>query len=60
MAVRLSLHSELDVGMDVTEVTEEVLQLFGSTEPYHECQTRNGTDKWTCKAPLLSPLQCLP
>jgi len=34
MAVRLSLHGELDVGMDVVE---EVLQLYGSMGPDHEC-----------------------
>jgi len=30
VAVRLGLHGELDVGMDVPDVVEEVLQLFGS------------------------------
>jgi hypothetical protein len=35
MAIGLSLHGEFDVGMDVVEVVEEVLQLFGSMGPQH-------------------------
>jgi len=37
MAISLSLHSELYVRMDVVEVVEEVLQLFRSMRPDHEC-----------------------
>jgi len=37
MAVGLSLHGELNVGMDVVEVVDKVLQLFGSMGPDHKC-----------------------
>jgi len=36
VAVWLSLHGELDVGMVVTEVVKDVIQLFGSMWPDHE------------------------
>jgi len=37
MAIGLSLHDELNVGMDVAEVVKEVLWLFQSMGPDHEC-----------------------
>jgi len=37
VATQLSLHGESDTGMDVTELANEVLQLFESMGPDHEC-----------------------
>jgi len=37
VAIRLSVHGEMDVGMNVAEVVKEVIQLFWSMRLYHEC-----------------------
>jgi hypothetical protein len=37
VTVQLSLHGERDVGMNVVEVVNEIIQLSWSVRPVHEC-----------------------
>jgi hypothetical protein len=38
MAIRLSLHGELNVGMAVAQVVEDVLQFFRAVRSDHICE----------------------